>query len=207
VRAFAVAAAFALIPALLHGEARAEDVPAAAAPPMAPFKRGLLVEGNVGVYAPTGTIKNLVAPGPMMRVALGWDFNKWFGVFAAGDVAFLSTGRAPPPPGDRAFLLWGLGGGARVSLGITERVRIPLRLEIAMRRVEDGGVLAVYGYNTAKDLSFGYGGTLGLEWRASSRHFGVLAEAGVRNDTGLEFPGKSQPALAIVGTLGVHYTL
>jgi hypothetical protein len=203
VRALAIAAVFALIPT----SARADDVPVTAAPPVAPFKRGPLVEGGIGVYAPVGRIKNLVAPGPMMRVALGWDFKKWFGIFGAFDSAFLSTGRAPPPPGERAFVLWGFGAGLRASLGIGERVRIPLKIELGMHKAADGGVLASYGYTSAADFGFSYGATLGIEYRAVSRHFGILLEGGVRNDTALEYPTKSQAPMAIVGTLGVHYTL
>lgn len=202
-RALAIAAVFALIPA----SAAADDVPVSVAPPVAPFTRGPLVEGNVGVYAPVGRIKNLVAPGPMIRLALGWDFKKWIGVFGSFDSAFLSTGRAPPPPGERAFVLWGFGGGARVSLGLGDRVRIPLKLELGMHKASDGGVLAAYGYTNAKDFGLSYGATLGVEYRAVSRHFGILLEGGVRNDSSLEYPAKAQAPLAIVGTLGVHYTL
>ncbi|MGZ3420029.1 MAG: hypothetical protein ACXVEF_10640 [Polyangiales bacterium] len=205
-RALVIAAVLTLIPAV-SSMAAAQDVPVTAAPPVAPFKRGLLVEGDVGVYAPIGRIKNLVAPGPMVRVALGWDFAKWIGVFGSFDSAFLSTGRAPPPPGERAFVLWGFGGGARLALPIGDRVRIPLKVELGMHKADDGGVLAAYGFTNAKDLNLSYGATLGFEYRAVSRHFGILLEGGVRNDSGLDYPAKAQAPLAIVGTLGVHYTL
>jgi hypothetical protein len=202
-----LAACFALGVTLTATSARADDIPLAAAPPMAPFKRGPLVEGGFGVYAPIGRIKNLVAPGPMVRFAAGWDFKQWFGLFVSSDAAFLSTGRAPPPPGERAFVLWGFGVGARASIGLGERVRIPLRLELGMHKANDDGVLAAYGYVDAKDLNLSYGATTGLEFRMPSRHFGVLLEGGARVDTGLSYPGKSQTPAAIVGTLGVHYTL
>lgn len=174
---------------------------------MAPFRRGPLVEGTLGVYAPTGTLKNLSAPGPWLRLALGWDFTRWLAVYAAGDVAFLSTGRAPPPPGERGYMVWGFGGGLKLSLPIGERVRIPLRAELGMHRVADDGVLVNYGYASARDLGFSYGAMLGFEWRAASRHYGLAVEAGIRNDSALAFPGKSQSPFAILGGVTLHYTL
>jgi hypothetical protein len=192
------------------GSARAADeadASALAPPPPAPFRRGPLVEGSVGVYAPTGRFAQIAAPGPWTRIAAGWDFARYFGMFVAADAAFLSTGRAPPPPGDRAFVFWGFSGGFRASLGLGERFRIPIRAEIGMHRAEDTGVLAVYGYGVARDFAVSYGGTLGLEWRAVSRHYGVVLEGGVRNDAALAYAGGASSTLAILASLGIHYTL
>ncbi len=187
--------------------ALAQDTGVSTAPPMAPFKRGPLVEGSIGMYAPAGRLKNYSAPGPWMRLTVGYDINKWLALFAAGDCAFLSTDRAPPPPGDRAYLLYGFGFGARFSLPAGERLRFPLRAEIGGHRVADAGVLSTYEFAGARDLSVSYGATAGIEWRAASRHFGIILEGGIRNDSGLSQRQRSDSPIAIVSALSLHYTL
>lgn len=188
--------------------AHAQDAsPIPMAPPLAPFKRGPMFEGTAGVYAPSGALARVSAPGPWLRLSVGWDFTRWLSVFGTFDGAFLATDRAPPPPGSRAYVLWGFGGGARVSIGVTDRVRIPLRVDVSAHEVDDDGVLAVYGFDRARDLGLSYGGTTGLEWRAASRHFGLILEGGVRRDTALESAWRGGGPLAIVAGLGIHYTL
>jgi len=187
--------------------ARAQDVDATPSPPMAPFKRGVLVEGSIGMYAPTGRLKNYSSPGPWMRVSLGYDLSKWLAAFVSGDCAFLSTDRAPPPPGDRGYLLYGFGLGARLSIPASERIRFPLRVELGGHRVADAGVLGTYLFGDARGVEVSYGATAGIEWRAPSRHFGIILEGGVRNDTGLSQAGRSDGPLAVVTALSLHSTL
>jgi len=187
--------------------ASAQDVDATPSPPLAPFKRGVLVEGSLGMYAPTGRLKNYSAPGPWMRLTVGYDLSKWLAIFASGDCAFLSTGRAPPPPGDRGYLLYGFGFGARFSVPASERIRFPLRVELGGHRVADSGVLGTYLFGDARGMEVSYGATGGIEWRAASRHYGIILEGGVRNDTGLGQQGRSDSPLAFVSALSLHSTL
>lgn len=198
-----------LLVALGETRAQADDELNAPVPPMAPFRRGVLVEGTVGAYAPTGPLKNVSSPGPWLRLSAGYDFSKWLAVFATGDAAFLSTDRAPPPPGTRAYVLYGLGVGARVSLPAGERLRFPLRVEIGAHKASDEGVLKTYGFAKTGDLSngFSWGATLGIEWRARSRHFGIVLEGGVRNDGAFAYTGKNDKPFAIVSGASLHYTL
>jgi hypothetical protein len=200
---FAICAAVLLLPSL----ALAQDDVVHPAPPMAPFKRGPLVEGSVGIYAPTGRLKNYSSPGPWMRLSVGWDFSRWLAVFATGDAAFLSTNRAPPPPGERGYVVYGFGLGARFSIPATERIRFPLRVDLGAHRVEDSGVLSTYQFNSARDLDVSYGATAGVEWRAASRHLGIILEFGVRSDGALSQSGRSDSPLAIVSALSIHSTL
>lgn len=187
--------------------AAAQDDSTQIAPPMAPFKRGPLVEGTLGMYAPAGRLKNVTAPGPWMRLSLGWDFSKWLSAFVSGDAAFLSTGRAPPPPSERGYILYGFGVGARLSIPASDRVRFPLRVDLGAHRVADGGVLATYGFNSARELGVSYGATVGVEWRAATRHLGLVLEGGIRNDTALAQAARSDSTLGIVAALSVHSTL
>lgn len=183
------------------------DEPTRTAPPMAPFKRGPLVEGSIGMYAPAGKLKNYSAPGPWMRVSVGWDFSRWLAAFVTGDAAFLSTGRAPPPPGERSYILYGFGVGARFSIPATERVLFPIRVDLGAHRVADGGVLSTYQFNSARELDVSYGATVGVEWRAATRHLSLILEAGVRSDGSLSQSGRSDSALGIVSALSIHSTL
>lgn len=210
-----------VVPALVVASvsaARADDTPSApereaplsgTIPPMAPFRRGALVEGTLGTYAPLGPLKQVTAPGPWLRISAGYDFSKWLAVFATGDAAFLATNRASPPPGERGYVLWGFGVGARVSIPAGERWRFPLRVDLGAHKASDDGVLKTYGFNATNDLGsgFSYGATAGVEWRAASRHFGVLVEGGVRNDGAFSYAGKSDAPLAVVAGASLHYTL
>lgn len=201
-----------VVPALVVASvsaARADDAPSAPVPPMAPFRRGPLVEGTLGTYAPLGPLKRVTAPGPWLRISAGYDFSKWLAVFATGDAAFLATNRASPPPGERGYVLWGFGVGARVSIPAGERWRFPLRVDLGAHKASDGGVLETYGFNSTHDLAsgFSYGATAGVEWRAASRHFGILVEGGVRNDAAFSYAGKSDAPLAVVAGASLHYTL
>lgn len=200
---FALVAAVLVVPSL----AFADDEPMRTAPPMAPFKRGPLVEGTVGMYAPTGKLKNYSSPGPWMRVSLGWDFTRWLSAFVTGDAAFLSTNRAPPPPGERGYILYGFGVGARVSIPASERILFPIRVDLGAHRVADSGVLATYQFNSARELDVSYGATVGLELRAATRHLGIILEGGIRNDGALTQSGRSDSPLAVVSALSIHSTL
>lgn len=174
------------------------------APPLAPFRRGVAFEGMIGTYMPVGPLKHVSAPGPWVRITAGYDFTKWFQAFVSGDAAFLSTERAPPPPGPRAYSLYGFGGGFRLALSIG-RVRIPVRAEIGLHDVKDDGVLASYGFFDTRDgLSFGWAVATGLEIRAKSRHYGLGFEVGIRNDALFANPVRGGTPLAITGALLVH---
>lgn len=192
---------------LVASHAAAQDMDVSTAPPMAPFKRGPLIEGSIGMYAPTGRLKNLSAPGPWMRLTVGYDISKWLALFAEGDAAFLSTNRAPPPPGERGYVLYGFGIGTRLSIPAGERIRFPLRFELGGHKVADAGVLSTYEFADAKELAVSYGATAGIEWRAASRHFGLILEGGIRNDSGLSQRQRSDTPIAIVSALSLHYTL
>jgi len=176
-------------------------------PPPPPWHPGPDVDGTLGVYAPFGRLKRVTAPGEWMRVTAGYEITSWLGLFGAFDAAFLATNRANPPPGERGYVLWGFGGGARLSLPIGTRWRIPLRVEVGAHKAEDNGVLATYGFPNAKSFGLSYGAMLGVEWRATSRHFGIAVEFGLRNDSSLKDVNATSAPLAMLGGLLVRYTL
>lgn len=176
-------------------------------PPMAPFRRGALVEGSVGTYAPLGSLGRVSAPAPLFRLSAGWDFSRWFATFASADAAFLDTGRAPPPPGARGYVLYGFGVGLRASVPAGERWRFPVRLDLGAHKASDNGVLRTYGFLSATELGISYGATAGIEWRALSRHFGVLVEGGVRADSAVRKASDPGAPLAIIAAASLHYTL
>ncbi len=180
---------------------------AAEAPPPAPYKGGPTVEGTLGMYAPTGRLKHVTSPGPWVRVTAGWEFVKWLGVFAAADAAFLSTDRGSPPPGERGYVLWGFGGGLRAAAPLGARVRIPVRLELGLHKADDGGVLSTYGFDNAHTFRLSWGASIGFEWRALSRHFGIALEGGVRSDAATKSTTRSDSPLAIVAGAVLRYTL
>jgi hypothetical protein len=178
-----------------------------APPPLRPFKSGFALEGSVGAYVPTGELARLCSPAVHQRLTLGWDFARWLAAYGFGDLAFLATDRAPPPPGEKGFAYWGFGIGIKLSVPLGERWLLPVRIEGSFHRAEDSGVLATYGFADADKLSLGYGGGLGLEWRAKSRHYGVVLELSARRESGLSAPRASGGVVVLMPSLGLHYTL
>ena len=176
-------------------------------PPPPPWRRGPDVDGTIGVYAPLGRLKRVSSVAPWARLTGGYDLAPWIGLFVGFDSTFLSTNRASPPPGERGYVLWGFSGGARLSLPLGPRWRIPLRLELGAHKADDAGVLASYGFPDARSFGLSYGAMLGLEYRAPSRHFGVATEWGVRRDAALQDETRSAAPLALVGGVLVRYTL
>jgi hypothetical protein len=176
-------------------------------PPPPPWRPGPDVDATLGVYAPLGRLKRVTAPGPWMRVTGGYEVASWLGVFGAFDSAFLATNRANPPPGERGYVLWGFGGGVRFALPLTPRFRVPLRVEIGLHKVDDQGVLQTYGFSNGHSFRLSYGAMLGLEWRATSRHFGIAAEFGVRNDAAVKDDLGASAPLAMLGGVLIRYTL
>lgn len=208
VAAFPAGRLFCLVGILgLSGLITAGRARAAEAPPPPPWKGGFAVDGTLGTYAPVGKLKRITSPGPWARLTAGWEFTKWLGVFVAFDAAFLSTDRASPPPGERGYILWGFGGGVRFSLPLGTRWRIPARFEIGAHKADDNGVLATYSFNDAQSFGVSLGAMTGLEWRASSRHFGVALEGGVRTDSSMKNSVRAETPLAILAGVIVRYTL
>ena len=180
---------------------------AADAPPPEPYRRGPNIDGGLGVYGPLGRLHLVSSPGPWMRIAAGYELNRWLGVFVGFDTAFLSTDRTSPPPGERGYVLWGFSGGVRFGIPLGNRWRIPFRAEIGAHKADDNGVLATYGFLDAHSFGLSLGAATGLEWRAMTRHFGLALEGGVRTDASLQHAAKAQTPLAITGVLLVRYTL
>jgi hypothetical protein len=176
-------------------------------PPPPPWRAGPDVDATLGIYAPLGKLKRVSAPGPWMRLTAGYEVTSWLGIFAAFDSAFLATNRANPPPGERGYVLWGFGGGARFSLPLTPRWRIPLRVEIGAHKVDDQGVLQTYGFSNGHSFGLSYGAMIGVEWRATSRHFGIAVEWGVRNDAAVKDDAGTSAPLAMLGGVLLRYTL
>ena len=176
-------------------------------PPPPPWRPGPDVDATLGTYAPLGKLKRVTSPGPWMRLTAGYEVASWLGVFAAFDGAFLATNRANPPPGERGYVLWGFGGGVRLALPLTPRWRIPLRAEIGAHKVDDQGVLATYGFSNGHSFRLSYGAMLGIEWRATSRHFGIAVEVGVRNDAAVKDDLGTSAPFAMLGGVLIRYTL
>jgi len=176
-------------------------------PPPAPWKPGPDVDGTLGMYAPLGRLQRVSSPAEWMRLTAGYELASWVGFFASFDAAFLSTDRANPPPGERGYVLWGFGGGARMGLPLGTRWRIPVRLEIGAHKVDDQGVLATYGFSHGHSFGLSYGAMIGLEWRATSRHFGLALEGGLRNDAAVRDDAGTKPPFAVLAGIVIRYTL
>ncbi len=177
------------------------------APPLAPQRPGFAIEASLGAYVPTGKLANLSSPGAWTRFAIGWDVKRWFELYGAADVAFLSTDRAQPPPSPHAYRIWGFEGGGRFFLPIGDRVRIPFRLGVGAHAAVDDDVLSTYGFANEQSLGVSLSGATGVEWRAPSRHFGLYWEIGARMDAAIKHSSDGAATIAILSCLGIHYTL
>lgn len=170
--------------AALEGEGKPESILPQApleAPPPPPHKRGLVLEGSMGALGFAGKFQNVAPPAVWMHITLGYEFFKVLMPFISGELAFTDTSAASDPSKNRAFPIYGFGGGVRFTIPIGSRVGIFVQGDIgAMEADITKYALANLGYANAEKLGLYYGGKLGFEWYQINRHMGLGLQGGAR---------------------------
>lgn len=175
------------------------------APPPPPRAEGLVVETGLGALGHLGPLKNITPTAPRWYLHLGYEIFSWAMIFAEGDVSFMNTGFAAPPPQPRSFAFWGVGGGVRFTVRPADRFGIYLQGSAGGAQATTD-VLEIYGYTDADEFKPYFAGQLGLEWYQVSRHLALTANGGVRNyNEGLARLRSTETALAWTGGVSLRY--
>lgn len=178
------------------------------APPPPPRKKGVVIESRVGALLFLGDFRHLAPDAPWFHVDVGYEFAKWFGVFAYGELTFTDTSGMETAANVIAFPIYGFGGGPRFTVHVTPRVALFLEGDVgAMRADVPQGALADLGFANAEKLGISFGGRLGVEWYQIDRHLAFGLDVGMRDATGFaeQFIGSSPP-LMLDASAAIRYT-
>jgi hypothetical protein len=189
-------------------EADTQPVTAELAAPAAPPRRhGVVIEGSVGALGHLGDMKHVSPAAPWFRLQLGYEVFDWLLVFGQGDVALANTAYAHRPPDKRAYALFGVGAGARLSWQPWTALGFYLQGDAGLSSVNED-VLSTYGYPDAASLRPYFGGTLGLEWFQINPHYALAVYGGVRDYVqNFQRTYGANPPIAWVSGLALRYTL
>lgn len=150
------------------------------APLLPPRRQGWVVEGSAGALGHLGNMRDVSPVAPWFRLQLGFEPVSWLMPFIQGDVALSSTSLAQRPPDQRAYALFGVGGGCRLSWQAFSAVGFYLQGDAGFASVNQD-VLATYGYPDADRLRPYAGGALGIEWFQLSPHYALAVSGGTRD--------------------------
>lgn len=156
------------------------EAPPEAPPPPARHK-GFVIEQTLGALGFVGQFGKVAHPALYIHTQFGYEIFRWLMLFAEGEFSFTDTSLATEPSKDRAFPIFGFGGGPRITIHPTDRFAFYLQGCV-------GGIfadvpsraLANLGYGNAESLGFYAGGRLGIEWYQLDRHMAIGLAGGTR---------------------------
>jgi hypothetical protein len=155
------------------------------APPLPPYKKTLVIDTSLGAIVFLGKFGQVAPPGPWLHTQVGYELFKFLMFYGEGELAFTDTSGTQSPPKTRAFPIFGFGGGARLTVRLTDRFGIYaqggpgfMKADIRTRALE------IIGYKNAQSLNLYFGGRIGVEWYQLNRHFALGLTAGLRDATG-----------------------
>lgn len=175
------------------------------APALPPRRHGWVVEGSAGALGHLGNMREVSPPAPWFRLQLGLEVLDWLMPYVQGDVALASTSLAHRPPDKRAYALFGVGAGCRVSVQAFSAVGFYVQAESGFASV-DQDVLATYGYPDADRLRPYAGAALGVEWFQLSPHYALAVSGGARDYfRGFERINGDRPPWAWFSSVAIRY--
>jgi len=183
-----------------------EDVEAA--PPTLPRHKGFVLESSLGALVFLGRFRQVAPPAPWLHVQLGYELFPFLMFFGEGELAFTDTSVAQDPSKSRAFPLYGFGGGARLTVHITDRVALYGQGSLgAMKADIANNALANVGFRDAEALGLSITGRVGVEWYQVDRHFALGLGVGVRDAKGFARTGpQSDTPLMLDAAVVLRYT-
>jgi hypothetical protein len=170
-------------------------------PPPPPRKSGLVVEGSLGAMGFLGKLNTISPMASSLHMQLGLEPFRWFMAFVEGDLSFTSTRYSPPA---RGYVIYAFGGGARFTVGLSERVSAYGQVDFGLQSTGTN-VLHSYGFYDAENLNGYFGGTGGLEWYQGDPHYALAVYGGVRNATGFVRSVPGDQGLAWRGGVAIRY--
>jgi hypothetical protein len=159
------------------------------------YARGFYVQAVAGGRGFAGGLGRYAEPGFWTNVLVGYELTPWL-LLGAGVELSMHSLDAPAPPSSVTFARIDFVLAPRVQIAFSARSALWLGPELAAG-FSPGDTLRVFGYDSAHDLSLGYGGSLGFDWHLASRHhsLGILAGARV-------LPSITSPSGE--STIGIH---
>jgi hypothetical protein len=182
------------------------------APPTPPHKTGLVLSGSMGALGFLGKFKGVAPPAVLLHLQLGYEIFRWLMPFISGELSFTDTSNqvqtnGSDPSKNRAFPIFGFGGGVRFTIPIGSRVGIFVQGDLgAMEADITKYALANLGFANAEKLGLYYGGKLGFEWYQIDRHMGLGVQGGARVLSGFARTVGNDVALAWDGEATLRYT-
>jgi hypothetical protein len=170
-------------------------------PPPPPRKSGVVVEGSFGAMGFLGKLNTVSPAASMFHAQLGFEPLRWLMVFGEGDLSFTSTRYSPPT---RGYSMYAFGGGARITLSLTDRVSAYGQIDFGLMSASSN-VLHGYGFHDAENLNGYVGATGGLEWYQADPHYALAVYGGVRNAQGFQRAISGDTGLAWRGAAAIRY--
>ncbi len=178
------------------------------APPPRPRHKGLVLESTLGILGFAGQFRHVSPPAYWLHGQLGYEVFSWLMVFGEGELALTDTSESQDESHTMAFAMWGLGGGLRGTVHVSDRVAIFGQGDIgALAANVPHDALALLGYRAAESLDASFGARLGADWYQIDRHMALCAAIGARLAQG--FSKATDPSdLPLLWDLaaGVRYT-
>jgi hypothetical protein len=171
-------------------------------PPPPPRKRGVVLETSIGAMGFLGKLGTISPAASLFHVQLGYEPFRWFMVFAESDLGFTSTRYSSV---SRGYAIYGFGGGARFTFGLSERVSAYAQVDFGMMEASSD-VLHSYGFYEAENLNGYFGAGGGLEWYQGDPHFALALNGGVRQAQGFERSVPGDVALSWLAAVAIRYT-
>jgi hypothetical protein len=190
------------------GTASAPKEDVEAAPPALPRHKGFVLESSLGALVFLGRFRQVAPPAPWLHAQLGYELFPFLMFFAEGELAFTDTSVAQDPSKSRAFPLYGFGGGARLTVHITDRVALYGQGSLgAMKADIANNALANVGFRDAEALGLSITGRVCVEWYQVDRHFALGLGVGVRDAKGFARTGpQSDTPLMLDASAALRYT-
>ncbi len=178
------------------------------APPPIPRKKGIVVESRIGALAFLGRFRQVAPTAPWFQVDAGYELFKWLLLFGEGEIALTDTSVAQDPSKARAFPIYGFGGGARLTVHVSERVALYGQGSLgAMKADIAKSAFAYLGFKDAESLGLYLGARIGVEWYMVDRHLALGVGGGIRDAKGFAKTGAvSDTPLMIDAALALRYT-
>jgi hypothetical protein len=155
-----------------------------------------------------GQFRHVSPPAIWLHTQLGWELTKWLMLFGEGELAFTDTSEASSESQARAFPIFGFGGGARVTVHVTERVALWAQGSLgALKADVPHNALANLGYRDAEALGLSLHARAGVDWYQMDRHMALSLGVGLRDASGFAKSAQKSdtPLMADLGA-AIRYT-
>ncbi len=146
-----------------------------------PRRPGLVLESTLGVLGFAGNFRHVAPPAGWLHSQLGYEVTRGIMVYVDGELGWTDTSESQEAANTYAMALWGVGGGVRGTVHLSERVTVYVQGDMGAFTADvKHDELTVLGFRNAENINPAGGGRLGIEWYQVDRHLALGAAAGAR---------------------------